>query len=191
MPCTIASPIPEPLPTGLVVKNGSNIRSRTASLTPLPLSATDRTTQRPRNGARHEAQTPSIDAASRPIRIAPAPPMASRALMQRLKSTCSICTESPTTAGAAASSAVCSSTELGKVERSSCADWRSSPASDERAPLAALAPREGEHLRDQVARALRGEMRLAELAHDVGRAEALGALARQHDVAGHAGRGCC
>jgi hypothetical protein len=30
-------------------------------------------------------------------------------------------------------------------------------------------------------------MRLAELAHDVGRAEALGALARQHDVAGDAG----
>ena len=36
----------------------------------------------------------------------------------------------------------------------------------ERAPLAALTAREREHLRDQVARPLRGQVRLAELAHE-------------------------
>ena len=53
--------MPEPRPTSLVVKNGSNMRSRTAGGTPLPVSATDSTAQRPLTGALHDAQTPLSD----------------------------------------------------------------------------------------------------------------------------------
>ena len=38
MPCTVASPMPLPLPTSLVVKNGSNMRSMTSAAIPGPLS---------------------------------------------------------------------------------------------------------------------------------------------------------
>src|SRR5579859_3326556 len=38
MRCTISRPRPVPLPTGLVVKNGSKIRSRSSSGIPLPWS---------------------------------------------------------------------------------------------------------------------------------------------------------
>ena len=39
-PCTIERPSPVPLPTPLVVKNGSMAFARVASLMPMPVSAT-------------------------------------------------------------------------------------------------------------------------------------------------------
>ena len=40
MPCTVASPMPLPLPTSLVEKNGSNMRSSTSGRMPDPVSRT-------------------------------------------------------------------------------------------------------------------------------------------------------
>ena len=57
MPCTIARPMPEPRPTSLVEKKGSNMRSSMSASMPLPLSATLSSTQRAAGScARHEAQ---------------------------------------------------------------------------------------------------------------------------------------
>ena len=40
-PNTCASPRPEPLPTSLVVKNGSNTRASTSGVMPVPVSLTE------------------------------------------------------------------------------------------------------------------------------------------------------
>ena len=44
MPYTVESPRPVPLPTALVVKNGSKIWAHTSGDMPLPVSLTDRQT---------------------------------------------------------------------------------------------------------------------------------------------------
>ena len=40
MPYTVAKPSPVPMPTGFVVKNGSNARSRTSGVIPVLVSRT-------------------------------------------------------------------------------------------------------------------------------------------------------
>ncbi|MEQ1833810.1 MAG: VOC family protein, partial [Candidatus Eisenbacteria bacterium] len=68
------SPRPVPLPTGLVVKNGSKIRARTSGVMPAPVSRTRRTTW-PGSGADSTATVPPRA-------------LASTALRSRLTSTC-------------------------------------------------------------------------------------------------------
>ena len=88
MPKQVASPSPVPCPTGLVVKNGSKIRSWVAASMPEPVSVT-----------RTYALTSSRSTERRSV---PPPGMASRALLTRFSTTWSNRTESIiTTAGLA------------------------------------------------------------------------------------------
>ena len=77
--CTVESPRPVPLPFGLVVKNGSKIRSRTSVGIPLPLSSTIIRTQ----------SSPQLEV-KRAIRGSDCSSSASTALMSRFSITCSI-----------------------------------------------------------------------------------------------------
>ena len=159
--------MPEPRPTSLVEKKGSNMRSSVSAAMPLPLSATLSSTQLAGGScARQEAQVKAPpDSRSRTL-ISPDPSMASRALMHRLNSTCSSCTASASTQGLGI---------VGRQHRIHRHRGRQRRAQQlqrlahqrrqrQHAALATLAPREGQHLRDQLARALRRQMRLVELA---------------------------
>ena len=180
MPCTVARPMPLPLPTSLVVKNGSNMRSSTSARMPGPVSATESSTKPPAKPWRQLAHTaPARRAARTATRQPPPPPIASRALIARLSSTWSSCTGSTSTARTCA-------VELGaqlERRRQRAAQQlqrlahRCGRASSAR--RAALAAAEGEHLLDQVARALRRGERLLEVARELGVAARLGALRRR------------
>ena len=112
MPKTVASPSPVPLPTSLVVKNGSKTRAITSGGMPVPVSLTRRRTQR---------ATPcssSLSTASVATINCPPCGMASRALTARFNITCSIIEGSASMAGA---SGACSATSemFSPINRSS------------------------------------------------------------------------
>ena len=79
MPYETDRPSPVPLPTGLVVKNGSKILLTTSGGMPLPVSAT----------RMRAVPSPGVSV-STVIRPPPLPSMASPAFMHRLRRTCSI-----------------------------------------------------------------------------------------------------
>ena len=87
MPYATASPRPVPFPRGFVVKNGSKMRSRSASSTPIPVSVTRSAIC----GGGPATSSVSIREAHRP------PGMASRAFRTRFRSTCSSSPASPET----------------------------------------------------------------------------------------------
>jgi hypothetical protein len=88
---TVARPSPDPQPFGLVVKKGSNARSTTAGLIPVPVSLTRSRTYRP-------GVSPGCVAAMAAstltfvVSIDKVPPsgMASRAFVARFTRSCSI-----------------------------------------------------------------------------------------------------
>ena len=85
-PCTIERPSPVPLPTPLVVKNGSCARARTASSMPVPVSATDRHSIVPASsGPAPSRSAPSSSPARAAIVTVPPPGIASRAFTTRLR----------------------------------------------------------------------------------------------------------
>ena len=100
IPYTVARPSPVPLPTPLVVKNGSNTRARTSSLIPCPVSDTVSCTVCP---ARNSPVSVVIIAgtSSSEVSTTSVPPsgIASRALTARFSTTCSICPGSIRTGG--------------------------------------------------------------------------------------------
>src|SRR3972149_2089156 len=95
---TIASPRPVPLPTSFVVKKGSNIRSLVFSSMPAPVSEAARRAYGP--GFPYPwtllKASSSVTRLSSRLRCPPSC-MASRALVARFMSTCSIWPESPRT----------------------------------------------------------------------------------------------
>ncbi len=122
--------MPLPCPVSLVEKNGSNMRSMTCGGMPGPVSRTNSSTKRPFTFCRQEAQTAWMRAGGfRPMRIAPVPRMASRALMHRLSTTCSTCTGSISITGRPSSRLRRRSMVEGSVERSSLQASRTSSGS--------------------------------------------------------------
>ncbi len=90
IPKTVARPSPVPWPSGLVVKNGSKIRSRVAASIPIPVSLTASRTCGPGRTptcSRANASSSSTLAVSMVTR--PPRGMASRALTTRFMTTCS------------------------------------------------------------------------------------------------------
>src|SRR5262249_28650522 len=92
---TIAGLIVKPMPTpsGLVVKNGSKMRPRSASEMPLPESCTPSSTY---GGVESDVHTVILGVITSPFAVA-----AVLALVSRFKSTCCICTGSPYAMGSA------------------------------------------------------------------------------------------
>ena len=124
MPWTIARPMPEPRPTSLVVKNGSKMRARTGGGMPAPLSATERTTQWPCTGDRHDAQTPADRRGAEADRHgACAGDGVAGVDAQVEEHLLDLDRVAAHRAASARRARCCSRTELGRVERSSCADW--------------------------------------------------------------------
>ena len=117
MLCTDAKPRPVPFPVGLVEKNGSNIRDTKAGSMPGPLSRTANSTYVPARLVLHDEHTlPSPLVTLKLTCNLPELFIASRALMHKLTSICSICTGSSTTVGNSAGRSVVIDTELGTVD---------------------------------------------------------------------------
>jgi len=88
-PNTIDRPNPVPLPTSLVVKNGSKARSKTSGLIPVPVSRTDTSTQSWRAISSGNSSLVALTFAVS-ISTVPPPGIASRALRVTLSSAVSI-----------------------------------------------------------------------------------------------------
>ena len=97
MPYTIARPSPAPCAGPFVVKNGSNAWLRVASSIPMPVSSTSIVTYDP--GATSRIAAAAKSSVVSPVRIVSVPPrsIASRELIARFTSTCSIWLASATT----------------------------------------------------------------------------------------------
>ena len=91
MPWQVASPRPVPRPGGLVVKNGSKRRAAAVSSMPMPVSLTERRTQRPALTRSPWAIGSGCSSSTFAVVIASTPPvgMASTALTTRFITTCS------------------------------------------------------------------------------------------------------
>src|SRR6185437_8929247 len=89
-PSTWLRPRPEPRPTSLVVKNGSNARASTASSMPLPLSRTQSITYSPGSGSSGRVRGWPIVTFSVSSEMSPPASIASRALIARLRMIISI-----------------------------------------------------------------------------------------------------
>ncbi len=85
-PNTIDSPRPVPCPSGLVVKNGSNVHSSVSGVMPAPVSEADRRTYSPgRRSLPSQAAASSTSLEQASVNL-PSPRIASRALMARFSS---------------------------------------------------------------------------------------------------------
>ena len=84
-PCIIDRPSPEPIPIGLVVKNGSHALATTSGDMPVPVSDTQSDMYWPGSSPRSAAACPPIHRLSVWIVILPPSGMASRALMHRFR----------------------------------------------------------------------------------------------------------
>src|SRR6516162_5908135 len=105
MPYTVASPSPVPLPTPLVVKNGSNRCACTSGLMPLPVSHTLSIACGPPD-APGCISTNASSKSTLPVSMVRRPPwgIASRAFTARFRMICSICAGSAFTRPSAGSS---------------------------------------------------------------------------------------
>ena len=150
---TVARPRPVPLPSGLVVKNGSKICACTSGDIPVPVSVTAMLDHEP------------VASAMARVLIRNSPPrgMASRALIARLRSACSTWPRSAWTGGTAGSSEVinvtCSPSRRLAIEDRSVMSALTSKTESSRGALAA----EGEELARQRGGAIDGLQDLAKI----------------------------
>ena len=90
IPYTVERPSPVPLPTSLVVKNGSKTWARVSSSIPVPVSVTASSAKRP-GSAGQWSRAYSASIFTRPVSIVSRPPvgMESREFTARFMITCS------------------------------------------------------------------------------------------------------